>query len=86
MIEPVIKLAFFCVVYVVSALLMMRAIDRDHEKRDIHLQKRRAEEQEQQRILDSQKEEAEIREKYPAVARAYDQYQMLLNLVKEKHI
>ena len=86
MIEPMIKLAIFCMVYVASALLLMRAIDRDHEKRDRYLQKRRAEEQEQQRILDSHKQETEIRQHYPAVSRAYDQYQVLLSLVKEKNI
>ena len=85
MIEPMIKLAIFCMVYVASALVLMRAIDRDHEKRDRYLQKRRAEEQEQQRILDSHKQETEIRQHYPAVARAYDQYQMLLSLAKEKN-
>ena len=83
MIDPMIKLAIFCMVYVASALLLMRAIDRDHEKRDRYLQKRREEEQEQQRILDSHTEEAEIRQEYPAVARAYDQYQMLLSLVRK---
>ena len=85
MIEPMIKLAIFCMVYVASALVLMRVIDRDHEKRDRYLQKRREEEQGQQRILESHKEEVEIRQHYPAVAGAYDQYQMLLSLVKEKN-
>ena len=85
MIEPMIKLAIFCMVYVASALLLMRAIDRDHEKRDRYLQKRREEEQEQQRILDFHKQETEIRQQYPAVAEAYERYQLMLELYQHQH-
>lgn len=79
---------FLCagiVLYAISSFFIYLT-EQDKKKRDLKRAEAETTAQTIQQILDRHEQELQIRQNYPTVAKAYDQYQMLVNMVKSNEM
>jgi len=78
---------FLCVgvvLYVISSFFIYLT-EQDKKKRDREWAEAETTAQTIQQILDRHEQEQQIRQNYPAVANAYDQYQLMLKMVENNN-
>jgi len=79
---------FLCVgivLYAVSSFFIYMT-EQDKKKRDCEMAEAETTAQTIQQIVDRHEQEQQIRQNYPTVAKAYDQYQMLVSMVKSNEM